>query len=409
MSVLGKGNLGAEVRLFPRINTGVEYTDNLFLSNDNIGSEPVSEWITTITPGITMDITGRNAGISLSYDPGYTLYNRYSDYDYWRHAASFTGEWQPTRHLDLALTDDFLKTEDPVDPEDLTVRRGRDAYTRNTTAARADYRFGAENSTFFEGSYHFLDNEDPAIEDSWRSGVDAGVIYWFNIRWGMDAGAAYYRADYDESDDFNNSTARLRLNYRFNPHLMGFVGYQHTLNQFDDDSNDYKIYDGSVGFEYAISPTMDFSLDVHYFVRDFDETQDQAETPINFAFSKRFQRGTVGLMGEGGYDRTTVSAQDLGYYIYYGGRIEADYLFTRRISGDINAGYTRRDYKDAIPPRKDDVIRAGCGMSVQLLRWLSARLGYAYNSVESTNEADDYVENRGSLMFTIAPPQPYRF
>lgn len=402
-------DLHAEVRLFPRLNTGVEYTDNFFLTNDDAGSEQESEWITTITPGLTLDITGRSAGLSLSYDPSYTMYNRYSESDYWQHAANLTADWQTTRHLDMALTNDYLKTEDPIDTEDLTIRRGRQPYTRNTTNARVDYRFGDDNTAYIDGLYGLLENQDPTIEDSWRYGGSAGVIYWFNIRWGLDAGAEYYRAEYEESDDFDDILGRLRLNYRFNPHFTGFVGYQHTLHQFDDDVNDYRIYDGSIGFDYAINPTMDFSLDVHYFVRDFDQTQDESETPVNVNFTKRFQRGSFALAGEGGYDRTTVSAENLGYYIYYGGRIEADYEFTRRISGDINAGYTKRDYQDTIPRRKDDVIRAGCGLSVQLLRWLSARLGYTYRSVDSTIEADDYVENRGSLLFTIAPPQPYRF
>jgi len=397
------------MEITPRLNTSVDYTDNFFLSNDSIGSEQESEWITIITPGITLDITGRNAGASFSYDPGYTMYNRYSDDDYWRHAANFTGGWQPTRHLAFELTDDFLRTEDPIDPDDLTVRRGRDAYTRNTSGARMDYQFGANHSTFIEGSYDFLDNEDPLIEDSQRYGGAAGLVYWFGIRWGVDIGADFYRAEYDESDDFHDFIWRIQLNRRFNPHFMGFVGYTHTFHQFDDDVNDYKVYDGSVGFEYAINPTTDLALSIHYFVRDFDETEDEAETPVNVSFSKRFRRGSIGLSGEGGYDRTTVSAQNLGYYIYYGGLAQADYTFTRRISADIEAGYTRRDYKDAIPRRKDDVLRAGCGLSAQILPWLSARLGYAYNSVESTLETNDYVENRGALTFTIAPPQPYRF
>ena len=130
---------------------------------------------------------------------------------------------------------------------------------------------------------------------------------------------------------------------------------------------------------------------------------------MNFDLTKRFQHGSLSLSGEGGYDRTTVSAENLGYYVYYGVALAGDYEFNRRLSGDIVVGYTYRDYKDAIPPREDDVYRAGCGLSFQLLQWLSARLGYTYRSVESSIEADDYVENRGSLLFTIAPPQPYRF
>ena len=402
-------NLHAEIRLTPRLSSGVEYTDNFFLTNDNPGSEKESEWITTITPGVTLDITGRTADLSLSYDPRYTMYDKYSDRDYWSHAAGLIGTWRTTRHLNMELTHDYLKTEDPIDEDDLTIRRGRNPYTRNTTSARIDYQFGADNTAYVDGLYSFLENEDPTIEDSERYGGSAGVIYWFNIRWGIDLGAEHYRAEYEDADDYEDIAGRIRLNYRFNPHFTGFTAYRHTLHQFDDDVNDYKIYDGSIGFEYAINPSTDFSVEVHYFVRDFDETQDESETPVNFNLTKRFQHGSLSLSGEGGYDRTTVSAENLGYYVYYGADLAADYEFNTRLSGDILAGWTYRDYKDEIPPRQDDVYRAGCGLSFQLLRWLSARLGYTYRSVESNIEENDYVENRGSLLFTIAPPQPYRF
>ena len=401
-------NLGAEIILSPRLSSGLEYTDNFLLTTDNPGFEKESEWITTVTPGVTLDISGRTANLSLSYDPTYTMYDNYSERDYWNHAAGLIGTWQTTRHLNLELTNDYLKTEDPINEDDLTIRRGRNPYTRNATGARIDYQFGADNTAYVDGLYSFLENEDPTVEDSERYGGSAGVIYWLNIRWGIDLGVEDYRAEYDETDDFEEIAGRIRLSHRFNPHFTGFAAYRHTLHQFDDDINDYKIYDGSIGFEYAINPSMDFTLEVHYFVRDFEVTEDESETPVNFDLTKRFQDGSLNISGEGGYERTTVSAENLGYYVYYGAALAADYRFNRRLSGDIGAGWTYRDYKDEIPPRQDDVYRADCGLSFQLLRWLSARLGYTYRSVESNIEENDYVENRGSLLFTIAPPQPYR-
>jgi hypothetical protein len=400
----------AAVEVTPRLRTGVEYTDNFFLTNDDPGTEKESEWTTTISPGITLDLTGRNAGLSLSYDPSYIMYDKYSDRDYWQHAANLTGNWQTTRHLGMELTHDYLRTEDPIDEEDLTIRRGRNLYTRNTTSARIDYQFGAENSAYVDGLYSFLENEDPTVEDSERYGGSTGDSYWFDVRWGLDVAAEYHFQDYDESDDYTDLIGRVRVNHRFTPHFTGYAQYQHTDHRFDDEitETDYMIYDGAVGFDYAIDPSMDLTLEVHYFVRDFDDVQDESETPVNFEFTKRFQRGSLSINGQGGYDRTSVSAENLGYYIYYGTTVSADYEFSRRISGDVYAGYTYRDYKDEIPSREDDVIRAGCGLTFQLLQWLSARTEYTYRSVESNIETNDYVENRGMLLFTISPPQPYR-
>ncbi len=73
---------------------------------------------------------------------------------------------------------------------------------------------------------------------------------------------------------------------------------------------------------------------------------DDSGTPINLDFTKTFQRGSVALNAGGGYNYTTVSAENLGYYVFYGGGLTADYQFTRRITGDVDGLYEWRDYRD---------------------------------------------------------------
>lgn len=402
--VLWPQNGHAVMEVTPRVSAGVEYTDNVRLAPDNTESDT----ITTVTPGITLDLSGRPAGLTLSYDPSYVNYADGTYEDYWRHLATGSGWWQPVKGIRFTVADTFLKTEDPISDDDLTVRRTRNPYTRNTATARMDHQFGDDNRAYLDGLYTYLENEDPGIEDSERFGGSAGVAYWFNVRWGLDLDGEYYRGEYEESEDFSDLVGRLRLNHRFNPHFTGYVGYAQTFHDYDDDSDDYQIYDGSIGFDYAISKTMDWGMSVHYFVRDFDDSKDQSETPVNINLSKQFQRGSLSLDGEGGYNYTTTSAENLGYYIYYQGGLSADYTFTRRLSGDVNALYAYRDYQDTLPEREDDVFRAGCGLSFQLLKWLSLRAGYLYRTVDSTDDVNDYAENRVSLLLTAQPGKPVR-
>lgn len=410
----------AAVEITPRLTTGIEYTDNYFLSNDNPGSEAESEWIGYVSPGLTVNMDGRRLGLLLNYDPSYNMYDEYSDRNYWEHVTDATGTWQVTRHMGMTLSYGFIRTEDPIDDEDLTIRRGRNIYDRHSSEARIDYRFGTENTIYVLGNYGQLNNEDATIQDTEEYGGGAGVVYWFNIQWGIDFSIEQNWAKYEDSEisdgseayeDFKEFVGRMRLNRRFNRQVTGYVQYQHTDHRFDDEivETNYRVYDGAVGVEYAISSSMDFGLEVHYFVRDFKDSEDESGTPINLSLTKRFSQGSITLSAEGGYDYTTTAAENLGYYVYYGGMLEADYAFTRRFSGDASIGYTYNDYRDQVPSRDDDVYRAGCGLSFQLSRWLTTRLGYTYNAVESNIEANDYVENRGSLDFIIAPPNPYRF
>lgn len=395
----------AAVEITPRLSTGTEYTDNVGLTPDDTRSDTIA----TVTPGITVDISGRPAGLILSYDPSFVAYADNTYDNYWHHQADGTAWWQPLKSTRLEAGDSYVRTEDPISEDDLTVRRTRNPYTRNSTTARVDHRFGDENNAYLDGLYSFLENEDPGIEDSRRFGGSAGVGYWFNVRWGLDADASWYRGEYEESEDFSDLKGSLRLNHRFNPHFTGFAGYAHTHHAYDDNGDDFQIYDGSIGFDYAIDKTMDLGMSVHYFTRDIKDRHDQSSTPVNLNFAKRFKRGSIGIDGEGGYDYTTTSAENLGYYIYYQGGLRADYEFTRRLSGDADALYAYRDYKDTADDRQDDIFRAGGGLSFRLLSWLSARAGYRYRMVESTIDANDYTENRVSLSLTVTPGAVWRY
>ncbi|BBO88601.1 outer membrane beta-barrel protein [Desulfosarcina ovata] len=398
---------GAEVIIMPHLSTGIEHTDNLYLAPDS----EESDTITTVSPGVTVEFSGRTAALSASYAPSYTMYDKLENSDYWEHAVGLTGWWQATRHLRWEASHDYLRTEDPVSEEDLTIRRSIDVHTRNTTSTRMHYQFGVENTLYADGSYSSLDNDDPTIIDSKEYGGGAGVTYWFNVRWGLDVGTDYSEAKYDDGlDDYTEIGGRSRLNHRFNPHFTGFLEYQYTRHRPDEGTeDDYKVHGSGIGFDYAVDPTMDFSMSVHYLIRDQQDGENETETPVNLSLNKRFQRGSISLSGAGGYDYTAVTAENLGVYMYYEAAIAADYAFTSRLAGDLNGTYGYHDYQETTPHRKDDVFRAGCGLSFQVLRWLSMRAGYTYRTVSSTVDTNDYKENRVSLMLTLAPPRPYRF
>lgn len=394
----------ALMEVTPRLSTGATYTDNVRLVPENTESDI----ITTVTPGIQLDLSGRPAGLSLSYDPSFVSYADNTYEDYWHHLASGSAWWQPTRRTRLELRDTFIQSEDPISEDDLTLRRTRNPYTRNSATGRVTHRFGADNQFYADGRHTFLENEDPAVEDSRQYGGGGGVTYWFNVRWGVDVGADVDQATYDRSDDLLRLTGWARLNRRFNSQLTGFLQYRGVPHRFDDEARDFTVHDGSAGFDYAIDPTTDLSMSVHYLLRDVNEGQNTSATPVSIDFSRRFQRGSISLSGAGGYDYTTVSAENLGSYLYYQAGLGGSYQFTRRISGDVNGLYAYRDYEDTLPRRKDDILRAGCGLSFQLLRWLSLRAGYLYRQVDSTIDANDYRENRASLQITVQPERPYR-
>lgn len=67
--------MAAQVEFHPSVALGEEYTDNLFLSDNN----PQSDAITTFTPGVILNYKAPYADIALDYSLNYQFYKKHSE------------------------------------------------------------------------------------------------------------------------------------------------------------------------------------------------------------------------------------------------------------------------------------------------------------------------------------------
>ena len=104
----------------------------------------------------------------------------------------------------------------------------------------------------------------------------------------------------------------------------------------EKDTENYNIYNPSAGVRWRISEDADFTLDVGYFVRDREESDDDAGLTVDGDLGKtwRFRRGSIGINGSSGYRESYLDAENLGFSLYYGAECEAEYSFTRHISSN---------------------------------------------------------------------------
>jgi len=206
--------LAFQATFLPRISLTEEYTDNLYLSEDN----EEDELITIISLGFTTELLWQRSGIVLSYDPARVLYHEFSEYDTWRHTALLYGWTDLTRNNRLEFRNAFVRTEDPFGEEDInqlrsedpaiepdpTLRTSREPYIRNNTSLRFTNRFGVNDSFYFEYASINLENEDETLEDNTRRAPSAGLTYWFTPQWGSEIIVSYTNAEYYRGDDFYN-------------------------------------------------------------------------------------------------------------------------------------------------------------------------------------------------------------
>jgi hypothetical protein len=400
----------------PRISVTGEYTDNVFLLPEN----EESDLITLVSPGFTLDVAEKTHGFTLSYDPAFSFYREYSENDTVRHDADLDAWADLSRRTRLELRNALLYTEDPVRqrerpqriredpllPDDFTIRKNREPYLVNNSRIQLIHQFGREDSIGLGYSYYMLDNTDPTIEDRQAHSPFATLNYWFDNRYGIFAGLSYRVARFDVSDDFDEYLASLRLIRKFGRHLEGNIQYNHTVIDFEGGSVDYKIYEPSVGILYTFEKDSRIGLNLGYYYQDKDDGSSESGLIVNALVDRTwaYRTWSFKLGGGSGYEQTYFGAENLGFTFYYEGSGVLDYGFTRQLNSRIFTLYRKNEYRDQTPTRTDDLLRAGAGMTYLPTRWLALDLRYELNLVDSTVEINDYTENRAILTLTLTRP-----
>ena len=361
-------------------------------------------------------------GAEISYEPEYAVYNKYTEYNNWRHSAQFSGWTEITKNTRLDIRDSFLQTEDPLThadvatmrtedptaPIDSTIRRDRNRYFTNSANINLTYHFGESDLLRLGYIHSLLENDNPDIEDNQRHNPSLGLTYWFAPQWGLEARSSYTKGEFDTSDDLDEWSGSARLIKKFTRHFDGFVQYKQTARNYKGATEDNKIYNPSIGMNYAVAEEISLSVDIGYFVNDYKSIEDKSGLTGNASLIKRFRRGSIHFSGLGGYDYSNYGAENLGFSEFYEAAGSANYQITKLISGNVFGSYRTDKYKDITPEREDKTASAGLGLTIQPLQWMSIGFNYTFRSVDSTLNLNDYDENRFLFKVTLTPSSPFR-
>jgi hypothetical protein len=433
-------SFAAQYTFIPRLVVNSYYTDNVDLTS----TDEESDIVTSVIPGFTAGVTGRTAGIDLTFNPGYTFYANNSDRDYWRFNADLSSFLDITQHTKITVADNYYLTQDP-NPEfittdvredqpdvivDPTIRQGRDKWWRNSFRARVEQQLDVDSSMYVGYQNSILRNDSPQYENNNNNAGTAGLTYFFGPKWGAQLDGNYRRVTYDRSNDytgipssdFNAWGGTARLIRRFSRVVEGYA--QYAYNQLDYTSGtiissppgsativlneDYAIHDVRVGMEYNLAEDMVIAANAGWALKVNDVTDNQDGFVGELAFRKTLPRGGYRLEAGAGYDFGANNATNYGFERYYRAGFTGDYQFLRRLYGDLYGAYRHSKYIDTIPERTVDRYTAGVGLTWQPFRWGSARLGYSFRSAYSGLETEEYTENRIFLTLSLSTELPYR-
>ncbi len=393
----------------PRLSIHEQYDDNLDLEPENENSD----WITVISPGISLELETPNTTSTLDYEAGFSFYADDSSRNSTSHQGQVEFDQDLSRHLRFHLSDTFIRSDDPVvetEGEIEDIRRERGIYFRNASEASLSYDFGVENVVTAGYRNLYLDDRSSANEDSVGHEGFVNLDTWFTPRFGIGITALYNQSRFEHSDDFDQYAAGLTVNYRWQEARRVYARYDLLYQDFEpSEADDYRVHESALGVSLALGAHTDLNLEGGYFIQDYLNGDQTEGAVFTGTLSTRLERTSLSLTGGGGYDQDYYSAENLGPSKFQEVSGSADYLLTENLNIFASASYRWEDFLETEDDRTEDdrtdeVWRATGGLSFSFWRWLTLSLEGTHLERGSSDSTEEFKDNRVMLRLTWAYP-----
>ena len=407
------GQAAMRKTLTPRISIEEQYDDNIDLEAEN----ETSDWITLISPGLSLELEGSRTLLNLDYEAGFSFYRDNSSRDSIRHRGEITWEQRLTSHLTINVSDIVARSEDPiVESEGIIedIQTEREISFRNTGEASLSYDFGVEDQITVGYRNNYVDDRSTDNEDSQGHEGFASLEKWFGPRFGFGLTPHYNRGKFEQGDDFDQYGTDITLNYRWQPNKRFYVRYEYLDHDFDDPAtttqrNDYQVHKELLGLDMTLGPHTEVGLEAGYYFQDYDNGNSTDGLSFSGALTTSTQRASFGLEGSGGYDEDYFTDENLGSTKFRQVSGSADYIIAEDLNLFISGSYRWEEFfgADDVRDRKDDLWRTTVGLSVSCWRWFTVSLEGIHSERDSDDPSRDFEDNRA--MFRITAAYPVRF
>lgn len=354
-------------RLLTSLDLSGEYNDNILLAP----RDEKSDFIWTISPGITVELPGRRLALRLGYRADIIRYTENDTLDTVDHTVQAAAVYNSPGGLNLSLTDEFRRTEGfagfPV-PE-LTDRIER---YDNLLRAEGEYRFA----------------------DRWSAGAH------YNFLW----------VDYNSGPTFDeldrqDHTVGVTLFYRILPKTSVLGEYEYQIIRYDidrvADDRDSDAHFFKVGVKGDLTAKTSAAVKIGYQIKDYDN-------PAREDFDGLLVEGEIiwkyrdpsQLRLYGGRANIESTFQGNNFYVANYGGAELRHYVTSLLILTLRGLVGTNEYPEVVTigdetgERDDTFYEFGASLRYQIRRWLALELAYQYLRRDSNFRDFDYTNNR---------------
>lgn len=356
-------------RLVPELSFSEQYSDNIFLTHENIRNE----YITTVTPKLSLNFAFAPENlITLSYEGNFRFYEKYDNFK------------KDTHQTGLLWTLTTLKGS--------TFRIG----------ANMDYNSVQPYSE--KGRHKDFVARDAFVSTSLKLESLLGLDLKYDYK------SRRFDESIDEIDDYDMNTITLDIVYQMFP-VTAFLleySYRHQNNndQFDffPDMDTNTVF---VGVRWDPTAKLSGDLKTGYTQTSVKEGDDFSGFAIDADLTYKLSditkfKATASRM----LVRSTVAARETGiYYISTGGSLSATCLILEPLTVSMDFSYRNNDFKvqDILTQgRKDNLLSAGLKANYLVSNWFSLQLNYRYTRNDSNFPEVDYKENRVEIRLSLS-------
>ena len=372
----------------PNMAVSERFDDNVRLQQDEFKS---SDFITFFTPSLTLTLGRKDINnpyfnfgeseenyVSLNYIFNKYIYATHSDLSANDHTLSFSNRLKGNR-LKLEGTD-AMNILNSVLGQNYNLGRSVSRTTFGNNY-RLTYEFSEKTSAYVVGDHSSVDWEEgtPLFDNNTLTGT-LGGSYRLRPKTSLFSEVYYGQSAVNPSSD----------NVPKGPHetfVGGFIGARGQFTQKISGSvkAGYESREFSDNSQAGSSPVVDASVAYKF--------SEKTSTTLGY-----IRRSNVDLQSPGvNYDSDTVNWH-----------VDQRFGNSDRLRAGLNIGYTRYSYGNSaaqfvgLRDRADDSLLAGLDVSYLIKVWLTASLGYDFESYSSSNNnVVDYTVNRVTLKLAV--------
>ena len=385
----------AKIEIHPSITLQEEYTDNLFLTDNN----EQEDWITTVEPGISLSYDGRPVNLAIDYSLRYQFYKNNDDLDSFENAqrgtaaANFFSGRPFTLSVSGTISRETLDERDNNTDENELVNKST-VYQLSVTP---QYRLQISESfsLVFSYSYDRTDYVDPLGNDSEDHTGRLSLVKQLSTNTEISANYSYTVHQSEDDEEYDEQSYTLGLNQQLGPRTRIRLEGGYSTVEFDTGLGD-ETTNWLVDLSYQLTAPLTLSL---IYTQDFSVTATEGLTKTRDAsFVVAYAKESLTASAEL-FWKFSDYVRQLRKDESYGSRFRLSVPLSRALTSNFNAEYEKAQYDD-VTDEEVDHYSVGASVDYDFRRFLTT-LGYRYRLNDSDNNNNDYTNNTVTLSVSL--------